>query len=198
MIRMLNRYFVLFGKAHPERPELSVLQPMLALLSGGKSVTSVCAFVMDIVEKLVATADYGTIAEDDEEEKEEPIHIKPAFSIEWDWSKDAMLVDDVGSESRPNYGSTLLIPHLSSVLTYLRKFIAHGLNGRDLNVLMRISEYVEEAHLSTELARMIIPAIKVAVFRNRKSANLEEKLIRYLSTLANLVKNAVNPHEFIR
>ncbi|KZS08061.1 Small subunit processome component 20 [Daphnia magna] len=192
-----SRYFVLFGKAHPDRPELAVLQPLLALLSSGKAVTSVCAFVMDIVDKLVTTADYGTIGEDDDDEKEEPIYIKPNFSVEWDWSKDAMLVDDVGSESRVNYGSTLLIPHLSSVLTYLRKFITHGLNGRDLNVLMRVSEYVKEAQLSTELARMIIPAIKVAVFRNRKSSNLEEKLIHYLSTLANLVQSAVSPHEFI-
>ena len=192
----LFRYFVLFGKAHPERPELTVLQPMLTLLASGKAVTTVCSFIMDIVEKLVTTADYGSISEEEQEEKEEPIFIKPAFAVDWDWSQ-KMVVDDVGSDSRPNYGSTLLIPHMTLILTHLRKFLTHGLNGRDLNVLMRVSEYVKEPELSTDLARMIIPAIKVAVNRNRKSSNLEEKLIRYLSTLANLVQNAINPQDFI-
>lgn len=190
----MNRYFVLFGKGHPNRPELTVLKPMLDLLSSGKAVTSVCSFIMDIVDKLVTTADYGTIGEEEQEEKEEPIYIKPAFAVEWDWSQDAIVED---GESKPNYGSTLLIPHMLSVLSYLRKFLTHGLNARDLNVLMRISEYVKETQLSTELARMIIPAIKSSVSRNRNSANLEEKLLRYLNTLANLVQNAISPHEFL-
>ncbi len=169
---------------------------MLTLLASGKAVTSVSSFIMDIVDKLVTTADYGSVGEEDQDEKEEPIFIKPDFAVEWDWSQD-MIVDDASGESKANYGSTLLIPHMSLILTHLRKFLTNGLNGRDLNVLMRISEYVKEPELSTELARMIIPAIKVAVGRNRNSSNLEEKLIRYLSTLANLVQNAINPHEFI-
>lgn len=171
---------------------------MLTLLSAGKAVSSVCSFLMDIVDKLVTSADYGTMGDEEDDEKEEPIYIKPAFSVEPESPKDAMVVDDVNDETKPNYGSKLLIPHMSSVLVYLRKFITLGLNGRDLNVLMRISEFVKEPQLSTELARMIIPAIKVAVNRNRSSSNLEEKLLRYLSTLANLVQTAINPQEFIR
>lgn len=149
---------------------------------------------MDIVDKLVTTADYGTVSESNQEEKEEPIYIKPDFSVEWNWSRET-IVDE--NENKINYGSTLLIPHMLSVLSYLRKFLIHGLNGRDLNVLMRISEYVKESQLSTELARMIIPAIKCSVTRSRKNANPEEKLLSYLSTLVNLVRNSIKPQDFI-
>ena len=107
------------------------------------------------------------------------------------WGLVAMVVDDVGSDSRSNYGS--LISRMTLILTH-RQFLTHGLNGRD--VFMRISEYVKESELSTDLARMIIPAIKVAVNQNRKSSNVEDKLI-YLSALANLVQNAINPPDFI-
>ena len=64
---------------------------------------------MDILDKLVTSADYVTVAEEDDDEKEEPIYIKPTFSLESESSKDAMVVDD---ESQSNYGSKLLIPHL--------------------------------------------------------------------------------------
>lgn len=183
------RYFVLFGKAHPQRPELNVLVPMLDLLAGGKAHSSVTSFIMEIVERLVTTADYGS---PDEDEKEEPIYIRPDFCVEFHPAEDA----DV-NDARPNFGSTILIPHLMPVLTHLRKVLSHGISNRDLNVLMRVSEFVAEAQLSSELARLIIPAIKNVSSRSRTSSPVEEKLVRYLNTLANLMQSANKPQDFI-
>lgn len=194
-VSFLNRYFVLFGKAHPDRPELTILKPMLELLSSSKATSSVCSFLMEIVDELVKTPDYGGIV--DEDDPEEPIHIKPDFSVEWDWSQRMIEDDSDDHGSKLNYGSALLIPYMSSILTYLQRFLSHGLNARDLNVLMRVSQFVKEAQLSTELARMIIPAIKLSISRNRKNSTLEEKVTQYLSTLENLVQNAINPQQFI-
>lgn len=158
---------------------------------------AVCSFLMDIVDALVKTADYCATNEDDPDDNEEPIFIKPNFSVEWDWSQKMIEDDDESGGSKMNYGSALLIPYMSYILTYLQKFLSHGLNVRDLNVLMRISEFVKEPELSTDLARMIIPAVKLSISKNRKGVNLEEKLTRYLNTLENLVKNAINPQQFI-
>lgn len=168
---------------------------MLELLSSSKATSSVCSFLMEIVDELVKTPDYGGIV--DEDDPEEPIHIKPDFSVEWDWSQRMIEDDSDDHGSKLNYGSALLIPYMSSILTYLQRFLSHGLNARDLNVLMRVSQFVKEAQLSTELARMIIPAIKLSISRNRKNSTLEEKVTQYLSTLENLVQNAINPQQFI-
>ena len=187
-----SRYFVLFGKGHPDRRELCVMPSMLDLLTCGKTHFSVCTFVMEIVEKLTTTADYGEEDEDEEnkEEKEEIIHIKPNFCVEL---KSQLLQHP---EVKPNYGSMLLIPYMSPILLHLRKVLGHGLNGRDLNVLMRLSEYVIDPQLCTELARLVITAIKAIANRNRNSS-MEEKLTRYLNILVNLVVNSNKPQEFV-
>lgn len=183
---------MLFGKAHPKREDLSILPVMLSLLTGGKADKTVCTLVMDVVDKLVTTADYGV--QHDDEVKEEPVFITANNALPWEWGR--MQTDE--DKLKMNYGSALLIPHLSSVLSYLRKFIAHGLGGRDLNVLMRVSEYVSEAPLSTELARLIIPAIKAIANKSRNNPSAELKLTHHLETLGNLLRNALNLGDFIR
>ena len=76
-------YYALFGKVHPDHPGLTLRQPMLTLLTSGKTVTIVCSLITDIVEKLVTTVDYG--ASISKEEEKEPICIKPAFAVDGDW-----------------------------------------------------------------------------------------------------------------
>lgn len=186
---------MLFGKAHPQRSELNILPVMLTLLTGGKADKAVCSLVMDVVDKLVTTADYGI--QDDDEVKEEPVYITPNHAVPWDWTRQADSLE-LADKAKVNYGSAILIPHLTAVLSYLRKFITHGLGGRDLNVLMRISEYVTEAPLTTELARLIIPAVKAIANKSRNNPSAELKLTTHLETLANLLRNAVDPHQFIR
>lgn len=184
----------MFAKSHPERHGHTILKPILSLLCEAKTGNIVCSMLMEIVDKLVTTADYGTVAEDDDEEKEEPVHIVPNFLIDSTLSEEKASSDPL---QKPNYGSLLLIPQMSLVLSYLKKLIPRGLNSRDLNVLMRISEYVKEADLSTDLARTVIPAIKSTAIRGQKNPALEEKLTHYLETLANLLQNANNPQELI-
>jgi hypothetical protein len=146
---------------------------------------------MDIVEKLVSTADYGELDEENKEEQEEIIHIVPNFCVKFQHH----MSED--TEVKPNYGSILLIPYMSPIILHLRKVHSHGLNGRDLNVLMRLSEYVTEPQLSTELARLVITAVKAIVNRGRNKSSSEDKLTRYLNILVNLVSNSVNPQEFV-
>ena len=170
---------------------MCALPIVLDMLICSKTHSSVCSFIMDIVEKLASTADYGEVDEEDKEEKEEIVHIVPNFCVEL---QPQMSAD---SEVKPNYGSSLLIPYMSPIILHLRKVLSHGLNGRDLNVLMRLSDYVSEPQLSTELARLVITAIKAIVNRRRNVSSLEDKLTRYLNILVNLVNNSVNPQEFV-
>ena len=143
-----------------------------------------------MVEKLVTSADFG---EDHEIEKgvEEIVPIQPDFVIDWEQAVAADKREDT------NLGSKLLVPHIPAVLSYLKKNIAHGLSPRDLNVLMRISEFVTQPEQSSELSRLVVPAIRAIANRSSTSASIEETLTQYLNTLANLLKNAQKPHAFI-
>ena len=79
----------------------------MALLTGGKARPAVCSFIMDLVEKLVTLADYGTGEVDEETEvPEEPVFIEPEHCV--DWKSQA-----VAKEA--NIGSKLLIPHVPKV-----------------------------------------------------------------------------------
>ena len=84
---------------------------------------------MDMVEKLVTSADYGADYEDGKE-VEEIVPIQPEFVVNWEQAVAA----DGGEDT--NLGSKLLVPHISAILTYLKKNITRGLNPRDLNILL--------------------------------------------------------------
>lgn len=189
------RYFVLFGKAQPQRPDVSVLPPLLTLLAGGKAQPAVCTFIMDMVEKLLTLADYGTRdAEEDAEMSEEPVFIRPDSCIEI-----GTAVPATESTEIPNFGSKLLVPHISLILSYIRTIMSRGLNTRDLNILMRVSEFITDSNLSSELAGLIVPAIKAKTVtgRGQGSAASEEILTQYLNSLANLLLTASEPQSFI-
>ena len=192
------RYFVLFSKRHPEREELSVLPPMLTLLAGGKAKPAVCSFIMDIVNKLVTLADYGTQDADEEGEDsqmpEAPVFIEPKFCVER-----PPITEPIEGKEMPNLGSLLLIPHISPVLAYLRGMISRGLNSRDLTVLMRLSEFITDSNLSSELSQLIVPAIKAKSTggRGQGGAASEEILTQYLNSLTNLLMTASDPHSFL-
>lgn len=183
---------MLLGKRHPKRSELNVLSPLLDLLICGKANTSVSSFIMEMVEKLVTTADYGGTDDYHRDDNEEIVMIRPDFCFE----VPPITIEDDPS-TRPNFGTLLLMSHLSPILSYLRKVLSHGLNGRDLNILMRISEYVTDPHLSGELARLIAPAIKNMATRSRNTSTVEDKLTRYLDTLTNLMKSAEKPQQYV-
>ena len=165
--------------------------PLVALLSGGKAHSSVTSFIMDMIEKFVVEADYGT--EDGSEGQEmvqEPVYITPNFCVQLEQSHVAEM----------NLGSKILIPHVLMVLNYIRKSIAHGLNARDLNVLMRISEFVTDGDQSSELIRLVVPALRAIANRssNPSNSSAEETMTQYLHTLANLLQNAHGPNKFLR
>ena len=145
---------------------------------------------MDMVEKLVTSADYGVDCED-EKEATEVVPIQPDFVVNWEQAVAIDIKEDT------NLGSKLLVPHISAILSYLKKYIGHGLNPRDLNVLMRISEFVTQPEQSSELSRLVVPAIRAIANRSSNITSIEETLTKYLNTLAYLLQSAHKPHTFL-
>ena len=171
----------------------------MTLLVGGKAQPVVCSFIMDMVDKLLTTADYGTEEIDDEDDTdvvEEPVYMQLDFGV--DQHQPAKDTEEGDSKGNTNLGSTLLIPHISPILGYLRTIISKGLSARDLNVLMRISEFINDSDLSSELSRLLVPAIKAIVLRHTKNSSaIEDTLTQYLNSLANLLLTASNPQSFL-
>ena len=72
---------MLLGKRHPKRSDLNVLSPLLDLLTC-KANTSVSSFIMEMVEKLVTTVDYGGTDDYHRDDNEETVMIRPDFCFE--------------------------------------------------------------------------------------------------------------------
>lgn len=188
------RYHVFFGKHHPQKTELNVLEPMLKILENEKAHTAVRSVVLEIVEQLVTTADYGTFDEKDVDERTMPVFIQLDHSVPWDWKLRS--VYEPLPAGQLNYGTTLLLGRLDSVLRYMQRHIGRGLRPRDLTIMMRLSDHVTDAQLSSALIKLIVPTVKATVKRSRVP-NLEEMLDLYLATVVNLVKCADNPRQYV-
>ena len=62
---------------------------------------------------------------------------------------------------------------------------------------MRVSELITDTNVSSELARLLVPAVKAAAVRHRNNPAQEQVLEQYLSSLANLLLTANNPRGFL-
>lgn len=96
-----------------------------------------------------------------------------------------------------NFGSRLLLPHIPPILEYMQRKLTRngpkrGLPQRDVNVLSRVTEFVNDASISDSLLSLLLPII------SKKSGSSEHILCPLLTTVSNLLKNVEKPSRYLR
>lgn len=95
-----------------------------------------------------------------------------------------------------NYGSCLLLPHISAILERLERKLGskkqRSLSQRDLSVLSRVTELVWDGSTSDTLLRLLLPLL------GKKMHAGEETVSHLITTLDNLFKNVTQPEKHLR
>ncbi|CAH3906554.1 unnamed protein product [Pieris brassicae] len=173
------RYYVLLITCPENNKELSTLPELFKLLLAPKSTPGVVNAILDMVEKLL------TLTED-EEEKEIPA-IESFNTLE------------VKCEMDLNFGSKILIPHLSGILEVMKRRVANSaksntVNKRDLLILSRVTEMVTTPEMCDDLLNLLLPILVKKVCMNMAEENMEHAV----TTIINLLGHSTNPQQYIK
>lgn len=171
------RYFPLLMKHHPENQDCYILPSIMKLLLNKQSRPSVVNSIMEMFEKLLSL-----IPDDEESELKIPIdHLLPIQDN---------ILDRLKLHEKLNYGSCILLPHASSILEIIKRKLENkskNINQLELFILSRISELVWESAISDEVLKLLLP---VAL---KKCSLGEETVLKYVSTISNLLGNVEQP-----
>ncbi|KOC63433.1 Small subunit processome component 20 like protein [Habropoda laboriosa] len=96
-----------------------------------------------------------------------------------------------------NYGSTILLPHVFSILEYIKNKLQksnRGINKTELVILSRISEFVKDADASDVLLTLTLPILT----KKAGAGEAEDTIMELITTVINLTKQVKNPIIHIR
>lgn len=182
------RYYPLLAKQRLNHPECDILLNVFALLSAKKVSTVTIAMVMDIAESLATTQDF--VASEDETELNVNNCVFPQPK------EGALITADALTQ-----GSSLLLPHISTLLNYLSGVVRNSDRlkkkkfrvqvAKELNILSKVSRFVSDKEQSSVLITLLLPYL-------HKGHNPEETEIDTLATLQNLLRQCVQPSDFLR
>uniref|UniRef100_A0A8C4RTT2 UTP20 small subunit processome component n=1 Tax=Erpetoichthys calabaricus TaxID=27687 RepID=A0A8C4RTT2_ERPCA len=175
-----SRYFPLLGKQKIGESTCDILFNVFALLSAKKVTQSTINVVIDIAELLLTTPDF------------EPTDSVMALPV-----NDSENVTPDGL----SLGSRLILPHVSSILQYLSSVVGNAERmkkkkfraevSKELNILSKISKFVQEKEQSSVLISLLLPYLY-------KTNNTPDTEIDILETIQNLLKQCIKPTSFLK
>ncbi|XP_033340653.2 small subunit processome component 20 homolog [Megalopta genalis] len=180
-----SRYYPLFIKYRDDNESISPLPYVMRLLLGPKTHPSVINAILEMIEKMVTLQDYGKINANDMETDTLLVPLTPKLSNLLEINEEALL-------GGVNYGSTILLPHVFSILEYIKKKLEKtnkGVSKTELVILSRISEFVKDADACDTLLTLIVPIL----VRRSGGREGEETIIELITTVINLIKHIRKP-----
>ncbi|XP_053970584.1 small subunit processome component 20 homolog [Hylaeus volcanicus] len=185
-----SRYYSLFIKHREDNKSISPLPYVMQLLVGPKTHASVANAILEMIEKMVTLQDYGKTNENDMETDAPFVPLTPVLT-------NLLEINEEASFSGVNYGSIVLLPHVFSILEYIKRKLGksnRGVNKTELVILSRISEFVKDPNSCDTLLTLIVPILVKRVFMG----DGEETIIELLTTVINLIKYMKKPEIHIR
>ncbi|KAL6263531.1 hypothetical protein P5V15_006320 [Pogonomyrmex californicus] len=185
-----SRYYPLFVKHQEDDESVSPLPYIMQLLLNPKTHQSVINAILEMIEKMLTLQDYGKSNEDAMQMDAPFLPLTPVLI-------DLLKVERKMLSSGVNYGSAILLPHVPSILEFIRDRLKRSnksINRLELVILSRISEFVTDAETCDTVLKLIIPVlIKKATFGSN-----EEAVMGLLTTVTNLIKIVNEPEIHVR
>ncbi|XP_076286265.1 small subunit processome component 20 homolog [Lasioglossum baleicum] len=185
-----SRYYPLFIKYRADNKTISPLPYVMRLLLGPKTHPSVINAILEMIERMVTLQDYGKRNENDMETDGALVPLTPILTNLLETNEEAL-------SSGVNFGSTILLPHVFSILEYIKKKLERtnrGVNKTELVILSRISEFVKDADACDTLLTLIVPIL----VRRTGARDGEETIIELITTVINLIKHIKKPEIHLR
>ncbi|GFY40068.1 small subunit processome component 20 homolog [Trichonephila inaurata madagascariensis] len=180
------RYFILFAKHHESQKSLTPLPHIIDLYCSSNSKTKVVDMVSKIVYQLLCSED-----KDNEEVTKKITPIEINFCIQ---------LPKIKIDNAPcSLGTQLLYPYIDKILRRFQMTVSNLgrrkfkriLPAKNLTILLRISQFLENPQLCFKLIQLLPPFIM-----GRKTDAESEVLI--LNTVSALLKKSENPDYFIQ
>ncbi|XP_017885246.1 small subunit processome component 20 homolog [Ceratina calcarata] len=179
-----SRYYPLFIKHRPDDKSISSLPYIIKLLLAPKVHPNVTNSILEMIQKMVTLQDYGKINEDDMEVDTPIVPLIPILN-------NLLEVNEKALREGVNYGSTILIPHVPSVLEFIKHRLAkshRGIGKVELLILSRFSEFVNDSGASDALLSLSLP-----ILIKKTRAGESEIITELIETVIHLVKQVKNP-----
>ncbi|XP_043565729.1 small subunit processome component 20 homolog isoform X2 [Chiloscyllium plagiosum] len=180
-----SRFFPLLAKQLPDHPQLDVLTNVFALLSSKRIAEPTAVVVMDIVDSLLSMPDFSPTAQASVLTVNDTAFLEPST---------------IAGESA-SMGICLILPHISTILRHLNKAVGNTERmkkkkfqtqvSKDLSILSRISQFVQDKEQSTVLINLLMPYL----FKPNTPQDTE---IDILKTIQNLLQHCSEPATFIK
>lgn len=185
-----SRYYPLFIKYSENDKSVSPLPYIIKLLQGRKTHGSVVNAILEMIEKMVTLQDYGKTNENDMEVDTPIVPLMPALH-------NLLEVNEEALTSGVNYGSTILLPHVFSILEHIKHKLQKSnriISRTELVILSRISEFVKDADACDILLTLTLPILT----KKAGAGEGEETIMELLTTVINLIKQVKEPTIHIR
>ncbi|CAH2980138.1 unnamed protein product [Chilo suppressalis] len=181
------RYYILLITVSETDDTLTVLPNLFKLLLAPKTSPGVVNLILDMVEKLL------TLTEENDSEGNESTPIVSFNTLPIVGNKNIEDIKEI------NFGSTILIPHITSILEVMKRRIANAaksntVNRRDLLILSRVTELVSTPEMCDELLNLLLPILVKKVCMNMAEENMEHAV----TTIINLLGHSSNPQAYIK
>lgn len=173
------RYFCMLTKQPRDAPDdQTPIKYLFDLLLNPQSKPIVCRTIMEIIENLVTLSD----EQPNEENAVAPIPV------------DNCKIHDP-TQSNINYGSAIIIPFLPKILEKFQINLKKrmGLTKRDVLILSRCTELIEESESCSTLLKLVLPIL----IRKSNSRSDEESLKQMVITVSNLLEKVSDAERHI-
>lgn len=173
------RYFAMLTKQPRDvQDDQTPIRYLFDLLLHPQSKGIVCRTIMEIIENLVTLSD------------DQPNDGEAVLPIPVDNCK---LRDPI--HSKINYGSEIILPYLPKLLEKFQINLKKrmGLTRRDVLILSRCTELIDESESCSTLLKLILPIL----IRKSNSRSDEESLKQMVVTVSNLLEKVSNPERHI-
>ncbi|XP_078664356.1 small subunit processome component 20 homolog isoform X2 [Branchiostoma floridae x Branchiostoma belcheri] len=175
------RYHPLLSKSRPDQPDRNLIDDIIATFFTPTSAPPVVAMVMEVIGHLLLLPEGSEDTAD-----VEPLEV-PGCTIQRGGTS--------GKEAEAPIGTRLLLPHVAAILGHLRSAVQSigKAGGRqklpmsELNILSRISAYVEDPQQSAMLVGLLLPYLR------RPAITDHSAQVDILVTVGNLVRQVPDP-----
>ncbi|CAL7939981.1 unnamed protein product [Xylocopa violacea] len=180
-----SRYYPLFIKHREDNKIVHPLPYIMQLLLSPKTHISVVNAILEMIEKMVTLQDYGKINENDMEIDMPFVPLTPILNHLLEINEEAL-------SSGINYGSVILLPHVFSILEFIKNKLEKsnkGINKTELVILSCISEFVTDPDACDVLLTLILPIL----IKKAGAGEEEETINELITTTINLIRQVKNP-----
>lgn len=180
----IPQYFSLLIKHEENNNDKYPLVFIMRLLVNDKCHITVANAIMEMTEKLLSL-----------KSNEEDVNI--SLPVDNLVPLDNKIADNLQIKEKLNYGSYILLPHISYVLEKIKNKLknkSRNINQRELFVLSRVSELVSDADISDTILELLLPII----LKRCNQYTGEEIVLQYTLTIVHLLKNVKTPEKHLK